>query len=91
MENGYYCIGRLGTASNCDRIAGCGNGRWELNIREECDDNNVKPNDGCSSRCKIEDGWKCENPYLNGLSYCVRIGSNIDSSCGNGRLEKNKN
>ena len=25
----------------------------------ECDDGNRNDNDGCSSACKIEDGWIC--------------------------------
>ncbi len=36
----------------------CGNGLMEE--REDCDDGNNLDNDGCSSICGIETGWKCE-------------------------------
>ena len=35
----------------------CGNGYKNLN--EECDDANVRPNDGCNELCKIEDNYIC--------------------------------
>jgi len=35
----------------------CGNG--SLDPGEECDDRNYNNGDGCSSTCKIEDGFKC--------------------------------
>ncbi len=35
----------------------CGNGIREPS--EECDDGNMLNNDGCSSKCTIEDGYSC--------------------------------
>ena len=38
----------------------CGNGKYEIEKGEECDDGNVLDDDGCNSECKIEEGWNCE-------------------------------
>lgn len=38
-------------------LSTCGNGVVEGN--EECDDGDLQDNDGCSSLCKVEPGWKC--------------------------------
>ncbi|KAH3745662.1 hypothetical protein Pelo_12956 [Pelomyxa schiedti] len=38
------------------QTAECGDGN---NIGEQCDDNNVRNGDGCSSLCKIEKGYGC--------------------------------
>jgi cysteine-rich repeat protein len=45
-----YIIARGATPS------GCGNGKWEALLGEECDDGNTKSGDGCSSSCKCESG-----------------------------------
>jgi cysteine-rich repeat protein len=37
----------------------CGNG--VLDDREECDDGNNDPQDGCLPSCKIQGGWKCHD------------------------------
>jgi cysteine-rich repeat protein len=36
--------------------AGCGNGKWEPQFGEECDDSNTNNGDGCSASCKCESG-----------------------------------
>ncbi|KAG9233603.1 putative Pappalysin-2 [Amylocarpus encephaloides] len=36
--------------------AGCGDGKWDASIGEECDDGNTVPGDGCSLSCKCESG-----------------------------------
>jgi len=36
--------------------AGCGDGKWDASIGEECDDNNILDGDGCSKSCKCESG-----------------------------------
>jgi cysteine-rich repeat protein len=36
--------------------AGCGNGIWEPQLGEECDDGNTVNGDGCSASCKCESG-----------------------------------
>ena len=35
----------------------CGDG--DLDLGEECDDNNIMPNDGCSANCMVEPGYQC--------------------------------
>jgi cysteine-rich repeat protein len=35
----------------------CGDG--QLDVGEMCDDGNVSSGDGCSSQCRIDDGWSC--------------------------------
>ena len=37
--------------------SGFGNGQIDFN--EECDDNNLNNNDGCSSICKLEKNFNC--------------------------------
>jgi cysteine-rich repeat protein len=36
--------------------AGCGDGKWDGAVGEECDDGNVVDGDGCSKSCKCESG-----------------------------------
>jgi cysteine-rich repeat protein len=52
----------------------CGNAKLDAN--EECDDSNTFSNDGCSSACKIEAGFKCTGTP----SICQ------DGACGDGRV-----
>jgi cysteine-rich repeat protein len=53
-------------------VAECGNGL--LDATETCDDGNTLNNDGCSSVCHIERGWKCEpNTHFT-------IGKNLSAS-----------
>ena len=35
---------------------GCGNGFWNKDLGEECDDGNTKDGDGCDKSCKCESG-----------------------------------
>lgn len=39
----------------------CGNGVYEPEIGEFCDDGNKNSNDGCSSTCTMEDLFQCAN------------------------------
>lgn len=48
----------------------CGNGYWAND--EECDDGNTADGDGCSSLCRLEDGFECPVPG----SPCVESCSN---------------
>ena len=50
----------------------CGKG---LNLGHfECDDSNQIDGDGCSSICRIEDGYKCANKYTaNNPDLCYRV------------------
>ena len=43
-----------------ETAAVCGNSLLEDD--EYCDDGNSVAGDGCSSECRIEDGWSCETP-----------------------------
>jgi cysteine-rich repeat protein len=56
----------------------CGDGVWN-NAIEECDDHNQANGDGCSSECKIEEGWACANPLnLNtgsGVGQAATVGA----------------
>ena len=36
--------------------AGCGDGEWNAELSEECDDGNTENGDGCSLSCKCESG-----------------------------------
>jgi cysteine-rich repeat protein len=36
--------------------AGCGDGKWDGGLGEECDDGNTANGDGCSASCKCESG-----------------------------------
>lgn len=38
----------------------CGDGK--KNDQEQCDDNNTRSGDGCSSNCEIEEGFYCTTP-----------------------------
>ncbi len=57
VELGFACQ-RAGQA--CRPIALCGDG--VLAPSEGCDDRNVDSGDGCTERCKVELGFKCEEP-----------------------------
>ena len=54
--------------------AGCGDGKWDPLVGEECDDGNIKDGDGCDKSCRCESGrskgnGKCwpSNPDPSGL------------------------
>ncbi len=57
----------------------CGNGVWEKEKGEDCDDGNTQKGDGCSGRCLIEPSLRCGQ-------FCV--GSNLactaDENCSAG-------
>ena len=61
------CVGGVCVCdSNYDgvdcNIVTCGNGR--ISGDEQCDDGNQHDNDGCSSSCLVERGFKCQQSYL---------------------------
>lgn len=57
----------------------CGNGIQDG--ADECDDKNTDSNDGCSSTCKVEDGYVCTVPG----TPCAKLGG-----CGDGILQKDE-
>jgi cysteine-rich repeat protein len=65
--------------SSC--ASACGNGLYEPNLFESCDDGNQENHDGCSSECKIENSYTCQTD-ANGKSIC--------QGCGNGKIEGNE-
>lgn len=68
----------------------CGNGKYEKTYGETCDDGNIINGDGCSSICKIENGWSFKiYSLIENKSYCNRQ-VNSDSFCGNGVVEGNE-
>ena len=84
VEDGYSCTS-LGRGSRCILVTpkrSCGNGYYQPTLGEQCDDNNNRPFDGCSSNCMIEYGWECTHIGIFPLSKC-------NLKCGNGLLEKN--
>lgn len=46
----------------------CGNGVWDFDIGEECDDGNLTDGDGCDDGCRTEgepdDDTSCSDPFL---------------------------
>jgi len=52
-------------------VPSCGDG--VIDVGEACDDGNSAVNDGCSSLCTVEAGWKC--------FAGVTVGSTIGSAC----------
>lgn len=57
----------------------CGNGVWDESAGEECDDGNMKDDDGCTNECKVDKQyWTCKS--IAGFpSVCQPI-------CGDGNL-----
>lgn len=51
----------------------CGDG--ELDLGEECDDNDVMGSDGCDARCNVEPGYVCDT---------TAMPSTCEIACGNG-------
>ena len=55
----------------------CGDGQDFGNY--ECDDQNLKNGDGCTSDCKIERGWQCLGGTPKKRDICTEIcGDGID-------------
>ncbi len=40
----------------------CGDGRVDVDLKEECDDGNTTSSEGCSATCTLEPGWSCPFP-----------------------------
>lgn len=77
-ENGWACEGSLGEKSICRQFENfCGNGVYEYEKGERCDDGNLLNGDGCSSTCVIEADFNCDTSQI--TSDCSR--------CGNGKSD----
>ena len=80
VDCGYKCSTDEGVdgASTCAATS-CGDG--VVAGLQECDDSDLASEDGCSSSCAMEFGWKCSNPDC-GLSTCLWQTGN--EACGDG-------
>ena len=59
MDSGAICFEDSNSKSTC--LVSCGDGVYEPDKGEACDDGNTIAGDGCSSSCTVEDGFSCEN------------------------------
>eukprot|EP00746_Dinoflagellata_sp_MGD_P003110 gnl/MRDRNA2_/MRDRNA2_106060_c0_seq1.p1 gnl/MRDRNA2_/MRDRNA2_106060_c0~~gnl/MRDRNA2_/MRDRNA2_106060_c0_seq1.p1 ORF type:complete len:1622 (-),score=222.61 gnl/MRDRNA2_/MRDRNA2_106060_c0_seq1:119-4771(-) len=48
----------------------CGSGRRFRDLGEECDDGNLRNDDGCDENCRVEIGWVCDGGDRNGPDQC---------------------
>ena len=55
-----------GKTRACDAICGDGN----VDPNEDCDDGNLADGDGCSSKCKKEDGFSCDSKTSQDSATC---------------------
>ena len=80
VEDGWKCeeAGQPCTKDDDPQDAVCGNGI--IGGEEQCDDGNIADEDGCSSACAIEDGWKCEEAG----QPCTKDDAPQDAECGDG-------
>jgi len=53
----------------------CGDGKYQNENGEQCDDGNVRSGDGCDKDCKIEKGWSCAAGSWNHASGCDKCGN----------------
>jgi len=73
------CRGTNGTGTTHACAASCGNGNLEPG--EECDDGNLANRDGCSSTCKIEQGFTCttqSNPDTQPCAQTIYTGQCLE-------------
>ncbi|CAI2384325.1 unnamed protein product [Moneuplotes crassus] len=78
VESGWSCtLGDSSTSSVCTEE--CGDGTVLNPIAGKCDDGNKLDNDGCSSSCAVETGWKCTLRDSSTASTC-------SDSCGDGKV-----
>lgn len=52
-----------------DCLEVCGDGVRPTDFIE-CDDGNTDDGDGCSSKCKVEDGFTCSRETINSPEVC---------------------
>jgi len=55
----------------------CGDGMFQNENGEECDDGNNKNGDGCDNKCTIEPGWSCTGGSWTHESVCDKCGNGI--------------
>ena len=76
VEHGARCEAtKPGAKSTCN-VVRCGDGKIQQSadgsVKEECDDDNDKDDDGCSSSCTVQPGYTCEDHPRRG-SRCRRV------------------
>ena len=76
----WRCTENKAKKSTCFKF--CGDGKFQPQYGEECDDGNSKGGDGCTAHCKLNAGWQCKGKRGT-TQECERI-------CGNGRLNLGK-
>ncbi len=86
IEDGWKCeqVGQQCTKNDDQQDAVCGDGT--ISGEEQCDDGNTASDDGCSSACAIEDGWKCEQAG----QPCTEADVNPSDGCGDGTLAESE-
>lgn len=65
----------------CEDI--CGDGKVANSSASFCDDSNTVSNDGCSSNCVVEVGYKCSGGTITTAHTCIPI-------CSDGRYVSGK-
>ena len=64
IQGGWQFNSIVGQKSICSAlitVPTCGNGIYEPNLGEVCDDGNILNGDGCNNRCQVEYGWICSD------------------------------
>lgn len=55
----------------------CGDGKFQNENGEQCDDGNQNPGDGCDQHCRIEAGWSCAGGSWSHESVCDLCGNGV--------------
>ncbi|MBO4349834.1 MAG: DUF4886 domain-containing protein, partial [Proteobacteria bacterium] len=86
-EEGWTCSepGQPCTQEPVETQEVCGDGT--LAEGEECDDDNTADGDGCSSQCKVEDGWTCSDAGVSCTSVCGDAKKVGDEACDDGNTQ----
>ena len=84
-EDGWDCHNTFqNTPSKCVKKNTCGDGKFDPDNGESCDDGNKNNFDGCLENCKIVNGFECHINNEGEKSACRK-------KCGNGKLESGNN
>jgi len=68
----------------------CGDGMFQNENGEECDDGNLEAGDGCDGKCAVEKGWSCGGGSWSHRSLCDKCGNGVQltlEECDDGNLE----
>jgi cysteine-rich repeat protein len=96
---GYQTWVRSAKTSRCSSVCGDGIRRFAY---EQCDDQNLAIDDGCSETCTVEDGWHCQGGSMAPTQHAeawkdvctpicgdkLRVGTELDKlSCDHGNRD----